>query len=270
VRDEDGYAIYREVGREEQADHPPDAPSRALLPPAETFDYAVTVPATGSGERWRVRTREEVDGAAPRARGCRLVGSSPHLHIEHVGLLRGGGQLSPLCHVIRPTVSASRIVLTALDRTDATASAAWFHLDRGLVDVLRPGDDVNLTRTPRGGLGLSVIRDGELLVALGAATAVPVGGDLEVIVRRDRLVRAIPFGESAAGFPWVHPVEFTSAGRVPRKPKSYSMSVWCSAWPPPEDSDENVSIIRGGAYPEGAAFASAHLLGASDALHVVR
>ena len=186
-KDEDGYSIYRQIPTgEQQAEHVPDAASRALLPVAETFDYVATVPAIGSGE-WRVRSRDLFYDTEQQAKRSCLIGLSPHLHVEPVGRLQGGGPLSPLCDLIRPSVLASRIVLTAHDRTDATAAAAWLHLDQGLVDALRPGDVVNLTRTPRGGLGLSVVRGGDLFVAVGAVTGVPLGSDLKVIVRRDRL-----------------------------------------------------------------------------------
>jgi hypothetical protein len=270
AKDEDGYAIYRQISPfEQQTEHVPDATWRALLSAAETFDYVATVPATGSGE-WRVRSRDLSYDTGEHAKGSCLIGLSPHLHVEPVGLLQGGGPLSPLCDLIRPAVLASRIVLTAHDRTDATAAAAWLHLDQGLVDALRPGDEVNLTRTPRGGLGLSVVRGGDLFVAVGAVTGVPLGSDLKVIVRRDRLVREIVYEGTNARLPWLHPIEFTSADRVPRKPKGYTMRQWSRAWPPPEDTDECVSIVRAGVCPDSAAFASAQLLALSDALHVER
>lgn len=265
-KDEEGFTLYDEIFGGEQAEYVPVAPSRALLPFAETFDYVAVMPATGRDGRCYTRS---ADAADQHAKGHRLVGWSPHLHIESAGMLRGGGPLSPLCDLNRPAVLASRIVLAAHDRAEATTSAAWFSLDQGLVDVLRAGDEVHMTRTPRGGLGVSVIRGDDLIVALGAVTAVPLGGNLKVAVRRDRLARGEPpDGGSNTGYPWQHPIEITSGGRVPRKPKGYTIQVWYSVWPPPEDADECVSIIRIGACPTVAAFASTQLLAMTDALHV--
>jgi hypothetical protein len=114
-----------------------------------------------------------------------------------------------------------------------------------------------------------VIRAGQLLVAVGVASAVPVAPELKVIARRDRVVKAAaPAGRPIADMPWLHPIEFTPSGRVARKPKGYRMDVWCRPLPPPDDTDENVSIICGGVYPEFVAFSSAQLLATSDALHV--
>ena len=43
-KDEDGFAIYRELRLDQQAEPPCVAPSRALLPASQTFDYVATVP----------------------------------------------------------------------------------------------------------------------------------------------------------------------------------------------------------------------------------
>ena len=215
------------------------------------------------GSEGRCQTRSTC-GPEEASNQRQLVGGSPLFHVESVGLLRGGGPLSPLCEVIRPTVLASRIVLTAVDPGEALASAAWFHLDQSLVDVLCEGDTINLSRTPRGGLGLSVIRGQDLIIALGAVTAVPLGGQLKVTVRRDELVRSLSLGGSTPG-PWRHPVEITSLDRVPRKPRGYR-----TEGSAPENADECVLIVRTGACPDVAASASAQLLALSDALHLER
>src|SRR5262245_26498298 len=68
--------------------------------------------------------------------------------------------------------------------------------------------------------------------------------------------------------PWLHPLEITTREHPPRKPRAYQITQWYRAWPPPEDADECVSIIRPGVYPATDAFAATHLLAMSDALHV--
>ena len=264
-QDADGFAIFREQPRVE-VEHRPAASSGPRLPREECFDYFAVIPAAGRELDWHARSREE---GGPSANERRLVGKSPHVRIESVGALKGGGQLSALCSINRPAVLASRVVLTASDRTDATASAVTFHLDQGIVDAFCVGDILNLTRSPRGGLGLSVIRGNELVVALGAVTAVPLA-DLKATVRRDQVVRNIPFSGATSRRPWLHPVQVTTADAVPRKPKGFTISVWYGAWPPPQDADECVTIVRTGSCPKVAAFASTHLLAASDALLVQR
>ena len=182
--------------------------------------------------------------------------------------MQGGGPLSPLCDLIRPAVLGARVALTASDRTHATAQAVWFHLDEGFVRALRPGDIINLTRSPRGGLALSVIRGNALVAAIGAVTVVPLAPDLKATVRRDQVVgRSLDGGAETS---WLHPVHITTAEAVPRKPKGFTIRTWYGAWPVPQDADECVSIVRQGSFPELATFASTHLLATSDALHVQR
>jgi hypothetical protein len=264
-QDVDGFAIFREQPHL-QVEHRPATSPGPWLPLEERFDYVAVIPASGGKPDWRARSRDD-GGQSTNER--RLVGKSPHVRIESAGVRKGGGQLSAFCGINRPLVVASRVVLTASDRTDATASAVSFHLDQDLVGALRTGDVINLTRSPRRGLGLSVIRGNELVVALGAVTAVPLA-DLKATVRRDQVVRSIPFGAAIDRSPWLHPVQITTADRVPRKPKGFTISVWYGAWPPPQDADECVSIVRTGSCPKVAAFASTHLLATSDALHVTR
>ena len=69
----------------------------------------------------------------------------------------------------------SRVTLTASAREDATISSISFYVDRDLIRQLRPGDEVHISRTACDCLGLSIIRMGELVAAIGAVTAVDLG-----------------------------------------------------------------------------------------------
>jgi hypothetical protein len=267
VKDADGFATFREHPTWVQVQHRPATSSGPGLPAEECFDYVAVVPAPDDEQRWRARPRDD-DGPSTNRR--QLVGRSPHVRIESVGAMKGGGPLSPLCDLVRPAVLGARVVLTASDRTEATAQAVWFHLDQGLVSALRPGDVINLTRSPRGGLALSVVRGNALVVAIGAVTAVPLAPDLKATVRRDQVVGHSSDGGFETGCRWLHPVHITTAEAVPRKPKGFTIRTWYGAWPVPQDSDECVSIVRHGRFPELATFASTHLLATSDALHVQR
>jgi hypothetical protein len=224
--------------------------------------------------RSRQRVRRESAGDVRLNRHAptinRVAYSSPRLHIAPVGLLSGGGPVSPLCDLIRPTIFASRVTLSSEGAPDATAVRASFLLSQGLVDCFQAGDQLHLTLTPRGALGLSLFRDGNLMVALGAVTAVPLG-DLHVIVRRDRLsMNAAPPGVSKWKPPGLYPLEVTSRDEPPRKPEGYQIRVWYRAWPPPEDADECLSIVRRNSCPTIEAYATTHLLAMSDALHIER
>jgi len=258
--DPEGHAIYREVPRGESTVYAPGAASRQMLPLEQTFDYVATV--TMSGKTWSCHPRC-LDRTSPPG----LVGVSPVLDTHAIGLLKGGGVISPLCDVIRPSVHATRVVLTAAPGVDSAASAASFCVDQTLVEGLRAGDVVHLTRTPRGGLGLSVVRSGELLFAIGAVSAVPLGPHLNVAIRRDRLARPLCDGRGP-DLPWLHPIHFTCPGCLPGKPRGYDIRVFYGAWPAPHDVDECVVITRDDMRPKEAATVSALLLAVPDALEV--
>lgn len=84
----------------------------------------------------------------------------------------------------------SRFLLTATRRDGASVSSAAFHVDRGLVRHLRAGDTLHLKRTYGAGLGLSVLRDGRLVVAVGAVTCVQLGDDITATLPWELLEQA--------------------------------------------------------------------------------
>ena len=112
-------------------------------------------------------------GQAPE----RLVGHAPIL--ETVEYQREAWQLYS-----RITRSRRR------EKLHASASSLSFSVDRELVAMLRENDSLNITRTPRGGFGLSVIRDGNLIAAVGAVSYVPLGPDVSVHTPGDLVAQA--------------------------------------------------------------------------------
>lgn len=73
-----------------------------------------------------------------------------------------------------PGVLYSCMVLTPVEAT----SDVWplhFHLDRRMTTRLCAGDVVHIRTTHCGGLGISIVRHGELLAAAGAVCSVPLG-----------------------------------------------------------------------------------------------
>lgn len=145
-----------------------------MMPPCGTFDYVATVPEepAGSSSDWDVRLRYPVKQTGSDILDRRLVGYAPRLRITDAGLTPDPG---PQC----PSVMRSRLTFTAANQSDATVSAISFHVDRDLISLLHPGDDLHISRTSCAGLGLSVLRRGRLLAAVGAVTAVPLGNDFQ-------------------------------------------------------------------------------------------
>jgi hypothetical protein len=72
------------------------------------------------------------------------------------------------------------VTLTVTEKKHAIASSFSFNVDRELIAMLRPNDVLYISRTHCAGLGLSILRDGELVAAAGAVTCVPLGPTVSV------------------------------------------------------------------------------------------
>jgi hypothetical protein len=123
-----------------------------------TFDYRFVVPDGSFGGKRQMQgmLRKPIEGDQER-----LLGHTPLL--QTVEYYREKWQL--LC----------RITLTATEKTHARASSFSFNVDRELIAMLRGNDVLYISRTHCAGLGLSVLRDGELVAAAGAVMHVPLG-----------------------------------------------------------------------------------------------
>ena len=148
-----------------------------VMPPWDTFDYVATMPENynDTSLQWTARPRYPIAGGGDKLGNSRLVGHAPRLQISDGGLTPDPGP-----H--RPSVMRSRVTLTASVREYATISSISFYVDRNLIRQLRPGDEVHISRTPCACLGLSIIRMGELVAAIGAVTAVDLGKDFKAIL----------------------------------------------------------------------------------------
>jgi len=162
----------------------------------------------------------------------------------------------------------ARVTLTATDRGHAMVGEASFSVDRRFIRMLREGDLLYMSRTPCGGVGLSVIRGDELIAAAGAITQVPLGrgesarlpGDLirqaEAVFRsRDPKyeMRSYPLEISLAG-----ETRIMHSGRPRMGP--YDVFVrhgFLSGMP---GTDECASIERKGVCSDTAAHTTAQLL----------
>jgi len=157
-----------------------------VIAPCGTFEYVVAVPASGMAEcsSWVVRVRDPVAHTGDELVDARLVGLSPRLEIIDAGLTPEGPTYSTT-RSVRPKVLRSRLTLSASKKKLASVSAVSFHVDKSLTLAWRPGDLVYLSRTNCGGLGISVIREGILVAAVGAVTAVPLGSGVQARVPWD-------------------------------------------------------------------------------------
>ena len=131
------------------------------MPLCGTFHYVAAVPDGFEVSRAPIRARDESGPANSRhpdpLLGSRLVGFEPSIEIR-----------------------GHRIVITASSRERAEVSAASFAMDPELIEVLRGGHVIRVVREKTGDVGVEVLRDGRLMVAIGAVTALPLGGDVSV------------------------------------------------------------------------------------------
>lgn len=155
------------------------------IAPCGTFQYVVTIPdcVRESSGAWPVSLAETIERTGDSLSDSRLLGHSPTLTISD------GGAANPPEKKYKD-VFRSRFTLRASQRKHATASEASFYMDRTLADFFRSGDLLHVSRTSCGGVGLSLIRDKELVFALGAITAVPLGSGVQVFYPADLIREA--------------------------------------------------------------------------------
>src|SRR4051794_27333434 len=127
-----------------------------------TFDYTfIAADGPGSGTR-------RLEGTVRESRtrdDKRLLGHAPLLVTQEYQ--REDWQLYSL------------LTLTPRDQ-NATVQSFSFSVDRELIKMLREGDALHISRTPCAGLGLSVLRDGQLVAAAGAISDLPLGPDVSI------------------------------------------------------------------------------------------
>ena len=176
----------------------------------------------------------------------------------------------------RPWVLRSCLTLTAAVRRHATVAAASFHVDKALTSSFRTGDVVHLARTECGGLGLSVIRGGDLVVAVGAITAVPLGRWVVARIPMDLVAAAEAiFRQRDPGFDFPErPLEISVDRslvviyRGRRTIGPFEVFVEHGFLHGIPGTDVCAAIYRKGSCPDEAANASAMLLEGQDALSI--
>jgi hypothetical protein len=239
-----------------------------------TGEYVVVIPDSIAGGQFEAEARstESLPPDTRYVKQSRLVGLTPRLQVTDAGL-------TPDANESRPWVMRSRITIRATSQRQATVAEASFHVDRALTSRLRAGDVMHVARTYRAGLGLSVIRDDELVVAVGAVSSVPLGRGV-VASYPGGLIRAAEdiFRVRAPDFEFhERPVEFTIGAEIAilyrgrREMSDYEVIArhgWFSH-ASGGDRDECVAIYRREACGEVAAQASAMLLDDPRAISLV-
>jgi len=236
-----------------------------------TFEYRAIVPEGRQRERpWDVALHTvPADSRGPIDDG--LVGHAPALEIGDAGLTPDV-RVSPFTGTVRPKVLLSRVALRAPGGALATRQSFSFCVDRALTATLRPGDHFFIRRTASADLGVSVIRNGELVVAAGAIEGMPLGentfaGCPHALVRESEQV----FQRIHPGFEFRElPVEVRIGSdtglyfRARRRMGRYDVSVEHGAYPGIPGTSACVAISCHGVCPDGAAISSAQLLEYGD------
>jgi len=238
------------------------------MPLCGTFDYITTVPENPADflPDLEVRLRYPVKQTGSALSDRRLVGYAPRLRITDVGLTPDPGPQ-------RPSVMRSRLTLTAASSQDATVSAISFHVDRELISLLQPGDDLHITRTRCAGLGLSIIRRGKLLAAVGAVTAVPLGNDFQAHFPSSLVEKASAvFAQTDPEFKFREiPIEFVHKGQRrilfhgPCQLGQYGLFMWHGFLPGLPGTNESAAICEASRQIPAFASLSAQLLEADPA-----
>ena len=146
------------------------------MPFCGNFSYVVTIPGTSqqSGPPWPLSLAEKFELTGDSIRDDRLLGHSPTLTISD------GGTALPQDKRYGEIVR-SRFTITASRKKHATVSSAAFYVDKNITSLFEPGDLLYMSRTCCAGLGFSLVRNDELILAVGAVTAVHLGTHMKVL-----------------------------------------------------------------------------------------
>lgn len=162
------------------------------LPASETFNYVVTVPEENGPKSfpWLLELGEKLEPRGDALCDDRLVGYSPLLWVADAGFTADSFGL-------RNEVGVSRFTLRAMNRINASAQEVSFEIDRELIPLFRPGDQLRLEHSCMWGTGLTLLREGKLVVAVGAICG-RLGNSIKVSHPEDVMERIARFHE----VPW--------------------------------------------------------------------
>ena len=129
-----------------------------MIHPSGTFEYEAEFTSDSFRDSETV-----LQGIAKNTEMDRLVGHSPMIRFWN-----------------------DRLVLVASEKLHSRLRNASFWIGDSVPLAARPGDRLHLIRTGCGGIGLSLLREERLVLAIGAARSVPLGANINVIVGPER------------------------------------------------------------------------------------
>ena len=241
------------------------------IPSQGTFECVAVVPDRSSTV---FSCPAQLDRTPEHGGSCaatvRLLGPAPQLHVSDAGATLNPGPLNP-------ATQRRRLMLRASGRQHASAAETFFFLDRGVVAALRAGDHLHMARTSCGRIGVSAIRSGQLIFAVGAVTAVPLGSDFQASIPSDLIREAEAlFRKRDSKFEFVeYPIEIRAEGesrtgyRGTWKHGSFEVHVLHGHHNGMPGTNECLSVVRAGACSFVDANSSALFLD-TDAFNIVR
>lgn len=124
-----------------------------MIHPAGTFEYEAEFTENGFSDSDIVLLGTDQSGRGTK----RLIGLKPKIRFWN-----------------------DRLVIIASEQPNASVRNVSFAIGDAVKLAARPGDQLYLTRTGSGGVGVSMLRHQKLILAVGAVTAVPLGTELQV------------------------------------------------------------------------------------------
>ena len=129
-----------------------------MIPPSGTFLYRLVLRGTEAPWRLVASLEYPIVRTGDNLFDARLVGYSPAVDIW-----------------------GDRITLIARQQKLAGLAAAFMTIDPDITRHFQGGDVLRLVRTGTASLGASVVRHGRLVLAVGAASKLPLGGNVHVV-----------------------------------------------------------------------------------------
>ena len=154
----------------------------------DSFDYVVKGPEENGPDSfpWLLELGEEIAPTGDALRDNRLLGYSPSLWVTDGGFTADSFGL-------RDEVRLSRFTLKAMDQKNASAREVSFQIDRELTLLFRAGHELRLTYSCMWGTGLTLLRMGKLVVAVGAINGCKLGNGIRISVPKDTIERIVRF-----------------------------------------------------------------------------
>jgi hypothetical protein len=177
------------------------------LPPSETFIYVVKVPKEKGPDSfpWQLELGEEIEPSGDALFDDRLLGYSPLLWVTD-----GGITADPFG--LRDEVRVSRFTLRAMNQKNASHREVSFQIDGELTKLFQVDDELRLRHSGMWGTGLTLLRTGKLVFAVGAIGGSKLGSDIRMGLPEDALERIhrfdrVPFEKKMRKVPLLLPFE---------------------------------------------------------------